>query len=329
MERQRNQLQFVKDDKTLLPIEDEFLSLVKVSLEQKIGGKISKLIKYYVHPLYDCYLLVVDGNPFFLKVNLSPETPNFWKELSESSFAFHPKVVSYSSSEDEFKYICFEVPKGKFFSDVSNFPLSPKLDLYKDFANSLNEMHSIKLNQIDSTVNVFESFLPRESMMVFKTYPVVDLFAAAKMFFKQTYKPNTDHCGLCHFDLSLDNIIHTTNDIKFINFEYAANANIYLDIWLAKQNLNCSDQVFDSFTELLPKHKVANLYKYKEISALFNFAYFNSKIISEYITFGVKNHSKLKDWINKSETCYLSVSNKLFVSKPLDKLIRDFYYLWK
>ena len=74
-------------------------------MEHKIGGKISKLIKYYVHPLYDCYLLVVDGNPFFLKVNLSPETRNFWKELSESSFNFHPKVISYSSPEDEFKYM--------------------------------------------------------------------------------------------------------------------------------------------------------------------------------------------------------------------------------
>jgi hypothetical protein len=79
----------------------------------------------------------------------------------------------------------------------------------------------------------------------------------------------------------------------------------------------------------LPKEKAKVLYQYKEQSRLFNFAYFNSKIISEYITFGIKNPSKLKYWINQSEACYEDISNKLFVSKTLDKLIRDFYYLWK
>ena len=190
-------------------------------------------------------------------------------------------------------------------------------------------MHSTKLNEIDGTINTLNSFLPRESLMIFKKYPIVDLFSTVKSLFGQTYISNLNHCGVCHFDLSLDNIIYTGSDIKFINFEYAGNANIYLDIWLAKQTLNCSDETFEYFTNTLEKEQITSLYQYQEISKIFNFAYFNSKIISEYITFGVKNSSKLKDWINKSEICYIDICHKLFVSKPLDKLIRDFYYLWK
>jgi len=329
MERQRNQLQFVKDEKTLLPIEEEFLSSVKSSIEQKIGQGISKFTKHYIHPIYDCYLFVSNKQPYLLKVNLSPDLPNFWKELAVNNFNFHPKIICSSSETEEFKYICFEVPKGRFLSDISNYPLSPKFNIYRNFYKSITEMHNTKLSDVDSTIDTFNSLLPRESMMIFKTYPIVDLFAAAKSVFKQTYKSNLEHCGLCHYDLSLDNIIYSEDAIRFINFEYAANANIYLDIWLSKETLNCSDQVFDSFLEMMPSDKVKSLYEYKELSSLFNFAYFNSKIISEYITFGVKNPFKLKNWINKSETCYLEVSNKLFVSKSLDKLIRDFYYLWK
>ena len=71
MERQRNQLQFVKDDKTLLPIEEEFLSAVKFSVEKKIGGKVEKILKQYTHPIYDCYLIISNNQPFYLKVNFS------------------------------------------------------------------------------------------------------------------------------------------------------------------------------------------------------------------------------------------------------------------
>ncbi len=329
MERPRNHLQVVKHEKTLLPIEEELLALVKASVEQKIGSKISQCLKHYVHPIYDCYLIVSENKPYLLKINLSPDMPNFWQDLWSNNFSFHPKIICHSSESDEFNYICFEIPSGRFLSDISNYPLSPKLNLHRAFAKSIDQMHSVKLEAGDNTINTFNSLLPRESMMVFKTYPVVDLCASAKTVSRQEYKDNIEHCGLAHFDLSLDKIIYTGNDFKFINFEYAANANIYLDIWLAKQTLNCSDSVFDSFIDLLPKEKTKVLYQYKEQSRLFNFAYFNSKIISEYITFGIKNPSKLKYWINQSESCYEDISNKLFVSKTLDKLIRDFYYLWK
>ena len=329
MERQRNHLQFVKTEADLLPIEEEFLASVKSEVESAIGSPISYWKKHKVHSLYDCYLIVSDNKPYFLKVNLSPDMPNFWQELNDNNFNFHPKIVSFSKEASEYKFICFEVPKGAFLSDLSKYPLSPKLNLQKTFAQALSEMHSIKIGSADNTVDIFNSFLPREAIMVFKTYPVANLFSTCKIVFKQLYKPNTEHCGLCHFDLTGENIIYTGTNIKFINFEYAANANTYLDIWLAKQTLNCSDQVFESFVDLMPKAKGYELRSYEEVSHLFNFAYFNSKIVSEYMTFGLRDPIKLKFWLNKSEESYNRIFGKLFVDKPLDKLIRDFYYLWK
>ena len=328
MEKQRNHLQFAKTDKTLLPIEEEFLLSVKNKIESQTGEKILKWEKYYTHPIYDCFLINVNNRPLLTKVNLSPDLPNFWKELWDNKFEFHPNIICHSDESDEFQFICFEVPKGIFFSDISNYPLNKKLDIQKHFVSTIDSMHKIKLLNTDNTLSTFDSMLPRESMSVFKTYPVVSLFASAKILFKKIYKPNIDHCGLCHFDLALENIIYTGSDIKLINFEYAANANIYLDIWLAKETLNCSDLVFDNITELMSKDTKKVLYEYKDTAELFNFGYFNSKILAEYMTFGLRNPVKLKFWINKSEICYLKIQDKLFVDKSIDKLIRDFYYLW-
>lgn len=328
MEKQKNRLQFVKNEATLLPIEEEFVLLIKGKIESKLNCKVNGWKKYYTHPLYDCFLFVADNRPFFLKINLSPDVPNSWMELWSNNFSFHPKIVCHSESEDEFKFLCFEVPKGTFLSDLSNYPLSPKLNIQRSFANLFKDLHSIKLSTEDKTVDVFNSFLPKESLTIFKTYPVVDVFSTAKIIFKQAYKENIDHCGLCHFDFSSENIIYTGEDLKIINFEYSANANIYLDMWLAKQILNCSDIVFDNFLSLLPEKYSNNILIYKDLSYLFNFAYFNSKIISEYMTFGLRNPPKLKYWINQSKSCYINIQDKLFVQKDIDKLICDFYYLW-
>lgn len=333
MERQKNHLQFVANNKNLLPIEEEFLFLVKTKIEKKLNSKISSWAKQYSHPLYDCFLIVVgekdNQKPFYLKVNLSPDIPNFWQELIDKKFLFHPNIVCFSDENDEFKFICFEIPKGVFLSDLSKYPLSPKINIQRQFIATVNEMHSIKISEEDETLNIFNSFLPNESIMIFKNYPVVDLFFPLKAVFKNFYKSNLDNCGLCHFDPSPENIILTSNGIKFINFEYSCNANIYLDIWLMKQVLNCSDSVFDTIIDTFPKNKIEKIYEHRELSYFFNFAYFNSKIISEYITFGINNPNKLKNWIHQSELCYDQIFDKLFIEKHIDKLIRDFYYLWK
>ena len=152
--------------------------------------------------------------------------------MSVNNFNFHPKIICYSGKEDEFKFICFEVPKGVFASDISNYILSPKLNLAKTFISDFSSIHSVKLGGEDKTVEVFNSFLPKETMMIYKTYPIVELFSTAKNSFKSLYNSNLSHCGLCHFDVSPENIIYTGSEFKFINFEYAANANIYLDLSL-------------------------------------------------------------------------------------------------
>jgi thiamine kinase-like enzyme len=328
MERQKNYLQFARNEKTLLPIEEEFLSSIKDRIENKTKSVVSKWEKYESKPIYDTFLMIVNETPLLTKVNLSPDYPNFWKELIENNFDFHPKIVCSSDDSDEFQFICYEVPKGIFFSDLSNYPLARKLNLQRVFLSTIDKMHQIKIASEDSTIKTIESLLPRESMSIYKTYPIVGLFSGIKLLFKKIYVHNFDHLGLCHFDLSHENIIYTGQDIKLINFEYASHANIYLDIWLAKETLNCSDAAFEDFTSLLPKDKVKTLYSYQEAALFFNFAYFNSKIISEYITFGLRDPVKLKFWINKSEGIYNQIFDKLFVDKSIDKLIRDFYYLW-
>ena len=97
--------------------------------------------------------------------------------------------------------------------------------------------------------------------------------------FKSEYKYNPDDIRLCHFDLDVKNIIYTGSDFKLINFEYAANANIYIDLLLAKETLNASDYTFDAFLSAYDISK-AKLKPYYEASDLFIFAYLNSKIIS-------------------------------------------------
>lgn len=328
MEKSKNRLRFVRNNLSLLPIEEEFLSSVKREIENKIKSSITSWRKYESHPIYDSYLIVAENTPLFLKVNLSPDEPNFWKELVENNFSFHPKIICHSDEKSEFKFICYEIPKGIFLSDISAYPLNKKLDLQLNIVKAISEMHKINTNA-DNTINIFDSFLPFEAERLFKQYPVASSFFTLKSLFKKTYTSNLKHCGLCHFDLCPENMILTNGDIKIINFEYAANANIYLDILLAKETLNCSDQTFDQVKNILGYEKNRTLPEYEKASELFNFAYFNSKIVSEYITFGLRNPAKLKYWINKSETFYLKIQNELFVSKSLDKLIKDFYLVWK
>lgn len=328
MEKQKNYLRFARNDKTILPIEEEFLSSIKKKIENKIDAPVSKWEKYKSQPIYDSFLMIVNDRPLLTKVNLSPDLPNFWKELSDNNLEFHPKIICHSDELDEFQFICHEIPKGIFFSDLSNYPLARKLNIQRAFLSTIDKLHKTKIATDDNTIKMIDSFLPRESMSIYKTYPVVGLFSAVKLIFKKLYISNNEHLGLCHFDLSHENIIYTGEDIKLINFEYACHGNIYLDIWLAKETLNCSDTTFDDLTALFPNENVKTLYSYQEASLFFNFAYFNSKIISEYITFGLRDPIKLKFWINKSEGIYNQISDKLFLDKSIDKLIRDFYYLW-
>jgi hypothetical protein len=329
MERQKNFLQHVVSDKRLLPIEEELISLIKEKIRDKIALNVSEVFRQYSHPLYDCFLLVADKRAFYLKVNLSPDIPNSWDWLCIKNFNFHPQILCSSSEDDEFKFILFEIPKGLFAEDVSNSILSPKLNLATTFAKSLNEIHSTKISENDSTLQIYESFLPMDSMRIYSKYPIIDLFPTLKFIFTKIYKPNPEHCGLCHFDLDLENIIYTGSEFKFINFEYSANANKYLDIWLAKTLLNCSDQSFSLFLQNFESNEIEILMKYKPISYYFNFAYFNSKIIAEYMTFGLRNPVKLKYWINQSSIFYSKISSNLYVEKDIDKSINEFYYLWK
>jgi hypothetical protein len=328
MERQRNFLQYVVSDKKLLPIEEEFLLSVKDRIENVTGLSIDHVYKQYSNPLYDCFLATANQRSFYLKVNLSPDLPNSWDWLSKKDFDLHPKVLCSSSPELEFKFIFFEIPKGILAEDISNSILSPRLNLTKIFTSCINRMHSTKIGENDNTKKIYESFLPPESIRIYSKYPVVDLFSTLKFAFDNIYKSNLDHCGLCHFDLSPENIIYTGSDFKFINFEYSAHANKYLDIWLAKSLLNCSDQTFSYFLQGLDQKEVENIMSYKPASYYFNFAYFNSKIIAEYMTFGLRDPVKLRYWIKQSSIFYPKISSKLYVEKAVDKSINDFYYLW-
>jgi thiamine kinase-like enzyme len=327
MEQKKNFLQHTVQDNTLLPIEREMLESIKRKVEADIGSKILKYEKHLTHPLYDAYVFSSNEKPFYLKVSLSPFVPNFWKEICENNFDFHPKVVSYKLGED-FDFICYEIPKGIFGSDISKHILHPNLGLEKIFAQSIKKLHESNYSNTDSTIEIFDSFLPIESGMINSTFPVAQLFYLCKNLFKQIYKSSLEDCGICHFDLNPENLILTKNEFKFVNFEYAANANIYIDIWLTKELLNCSEEVFQNFvfhygidnTKLLAQ---------KESADLFIFSYFNSKIISEYMTFGVANHIKLRTYINKSDEFYQKLKNKLFLHETLDKSIQDFYLLWR
>ena len=328
MENQKNHVQVLYQNKTLLPIEEEMLRCVTDILEKKLKFHIENIQKEYSYPLYDYFLFSHQNKPYGLKVNLSPDLPNFWSELSINNFNFHPKIVGVSEDEDDFKFICYELPKGVFLSDISNYPLDPKLKLNKIFSKSLKDLHSTKISEVDKTLDIFNSFLPIEASRIYRNFPLSELFSTCKILFKNFYESNPQDCGLCHFDLAPQNIILSGESFKFINFEYAGNANFYLDLWLVKNILNVSDENFYKFFENY-EVDLEKLNKYKELSHIFCFAYFNSKIVSEYITFGVRDPINLKIWINKSRENYEKIVHKLFIEKTLDKSIRDFYNLWK
>jgi len=164
--------------------------------------------------------------------------------------------------------------------------------------------------------------------MIYDTFPLAQLVGTMRSVFKGLYKSDLQDCGLAHFDICPENVIQSNKEFKFLNFEYAGNANIYIDIWMMQQTMNASDQNFLNFIDHYELNKT-KLHSYREAADLFSFAYFNSKIIAEYMTFGVRNHIKLRYWINKSEACYSPVAHKLFIEKKLDNKIRQFYNLWK
>jgi thiamine kinase-like enzyme len=327
MEQKKNFLQHTVQDNTLLPIELEMLAYIKGRIESQSGIKIDTCEKFSRSPLYDSYLIVSEKRPFVLKVNLSPFIPNFWDKLCKENYPFHPTIVSHDLSGD-FNYICFEMPKGIFGSDISKYLLSPKLKLESFFARDLKKIHSFSSSQKDETVETISSFLPMESALIQHTFPVAQLFGAVKSAFKNLYVQSPSDCSICHFDLDVSNIIFSKDEFKFINFEYAANANKYIELWLAKEVLNCSDADFDNFISIYEADK-NKLISVKELSELFIFAYMNSKIVSEFMTFGVTNPTKLSTYINKSQKLYYKIKDKLFIEESLDKTIQGFYLLWR
>lgn len=328
MENQKNFVQHVIQNNDILPIEREFVNDIKRCIESKLGTQVSSLQKHSIEVLYDCYTAISEKKPLMIKINLSPDTPNFWRELVENNFSFHPKIICASQENDINKFICFELPKGVFLSDVSDHPLSPKLNFINYFARDIKKIHKIKIKNEDETLKIFNGMCPFEASMIYDQFPTAQLIGSIRSYFKNIYHSDIDDCGLCHFDLCSKNIIYSDKEFKFLNFEYAANANIYIDIWSAREALNVSDQSFLNFINCYEVNK-AKLHYYRQAADAFIFAYFNSKIIAEYMTFGVRNHIDLRRWINKSEIYYCKIAHKLFIEKKLDNKIRQFYNLWK
>jgi hypothetical protein len=328
MERQKNYLQSVIRDSNILPIENEMLHTICDRLHEQLGAMVTHKEKLISEVMFDSYLLIAGNSSYLLKINLSPDLPNFWKELCEFKFDFHPEIVACSGEDDEFKFICYKTPRGSYVHEISNYILSPKLGLEKKFADTMQQMHDIKISESDDTVKVLNSFMPREAMMISRSFPVSELFSTTKLLFSSVYESNLSKCGVCHFDLCPENIIYTGSSFKLLNFEYAANANTYVDLLLAKETLNVSDEAMKNF---LSHYSIDRqlLNNYRLASQVFNFAYFNSKIISQYMTFGNSNFIKLKYLINKSKQSYEKIYDRLFVPKSLDNQIRTFYHLWK
>lgn len=328
MENQKNFVRHVTQSSDILPIEREMLDEIKRLVKLKLGTEVSMVEKRSSEVLYDSYIAISGKKLLMIKLNLSPDLPNFWKELIENNFSFHPKIILSSKEEDIVKFLCFEMPSGIFLSDISSYPLSSKLNFVNLFAKDLKKIHQHKIKNEDDTLKIFNGMCPFEASMIYDPFPVSQLIGSMRSFFKNIYQSDINDCGVCHFDISPENIIYSNKEFKFLNFEYAANANIYIDIWTARETLNVSDQSFSSFINSYGLDKT-KLHSYRQASDIFIFAYFNSKIIAEYITFGVRNHIKLRYWINKSETYYYKIAHKLFVEKKLDNKIRQFYNLWK
>jgi thiamine kinase-like enzyme len=328
MERQRNLLRHAVKNNSILPIEYEMLCFVCEKIEKSTKSTVSYKEKIDSQPLYDSYLIVANDKPYVLKINLSPDLPNFWNELCLNNFDFHPKIIAYSKEEDDYKFICYEMPKGIFASDISNYILAPKLNLQKKLASSLKKMHQVKLSDKDNTSQILDSMLPAEASLIWNKYPAVELFSEVKVIFNQIYPRSTERLGVCHFNLTGDSLIDTSDEFKFIDFEYSANANNIIDLLLAKETLSASDQSFDIFLQFYGINK-QEIKPYLDSSDLFCFAYFNSKIVAEYMTFGMRDPIKLKLLINKAGDIYERIKDKLFVSKTLDKNITYIYNLWK
>jgi len=328
MENQKNFVRHAIQNNDILPIEGQMLDSIKHLIKLKLGTDVVDLEKKSSEVLYDCYFAISGKKPLMIKLNLSPELPNFWKELIENNFYFHPKIICHSEEDDISKFFCFELPQGIFLSDVSNYPLSQKFNFINSFARDLKKIHQTKIKNEDDTIKIFNGMCPFEASMIYDPFPVSRLIGSLRSLFKDIYQSNLHDCGLCHFDICPENIIYSNKEFKFLNFEYAGNANIYIDIWTARETLNVSDQSFSAFINSYGLDKT-KLHSYRQASDLFIFAYFNSKIIAEYMTFGVRDHIKLRRWINKSEVYYYKVANKLFVENKLDNAIRQFYNLWK
>lgn len=328
MENQKNFVRHVIQSTDILPIENEMLEEIKRLIKSSLGTDVVRLEKKSSEVLYDCYTAISGKKALTIKVNLSPDLPNFWKELIENNFSFHPQIICSSKENDILKFICFEGPNGILLSDVSNYPLSSKFNFINSFARDLKKMHQTKIKNEDDTLKIFNGMCPLEATMIYDPFPVSQLILSLKTLFKNTYQSNLEDCGVCHFDICPENIIFSNKEFKFLNFEYAANANIYIDLWNAREAMNISDESFSAFVNSYGLNKT-KLHSYRQAADIFTFVYFNSKIIAEYMTFGVRNHIKLRYWINKSEAYYYKMAHKLFVEKKLDNKIREFYNLWK
>ena len=327
MENQRNFVQQAVKNNDILPIEREMIDFVASEIENATGKKTKIKEKISTEVFYDSYSALSEKDRLIVKINLSPELPNFWRELCDTSFSFHPKIVC-SSKESDYKFICFEEPSGCLLSDISSRPLNLKLNFIQGFTTVLKSLHQTKVRDSDNTIKAFDAFCPMEASMISRTFPLTNFLGTLKIIFRQHYKESLEDCGLCHFDLSPQNVSYSGKDFKFLNFEYADFGNIYIDFWLLKETMNISDQAFLHLLDLYGVNK-NKIYAYKESSELFIFSYFNSKIIAEYMTFGVRDPIKLKYWINKSEIFYEKIKAKLFFEKKLDNAVREFYYLWK
>jgi len=326
MEKRRNFLRHTVSSTTLLPVEQEMLDSVCEKIEAKLEAPISRKTRTASEVLYDRYDLTCGKDSYVLKVNLSPDTPNFWRELRENHFSFHPEIVA-SSFDDDFTFYCYKTTKTFSASSLTEFLLSKRLGLQHKIAEVLNETHAIKLSDVDQTTEVFRSMLPIEAGASVSSFPLAHLFPQCKQIFAKLYKPTTD-LGLCHFDVSPRNLLYNNSDFKLINFEYAANANVYINTLLVKETLNGSDE---SFNDLLSDMTIdkTKLVKYLDAAEIFTFCYFNSKILAEYLTFGTRNEQLLRYWVQKSEAIYKNIKQKFFLQKPIDKSIDAFYDAWR
>lgn len=326
MEKQRNFLQHTVSSTTLLPVEQEMLDSVCEKIEAKLGVSISNKTRVASEVLYDRYELQVGKDSFQLKVNLSPEVPNFWKELSSNNFSFHPEIVA-SSFDDEFIFYCYKTSKMFPAASLTEFLMSKRLAVHHKIADIMNAMHSVKINDRDDTREIFSSFLPVQAVSSVSYFPLAHLFPQCKHLFNKLYKPS-QNVGICHFDISPHNLLYDNENFKLINFEYAGNANIYIDTFLVKETLNASDESFDEFLSCM-NIDTETLVKHIDPARLFAFCYFNSKILAEYLTFGTRNVRLLKYWANKSKTIYDTIKPQFFLQKSIDKSIDAFYDAWR